>query len=78
MAIMKDSYPLKRIVSPTITSTNSGSEPGVFSRDEAELARFGKKQQLRVCDSFFMNSHPEIVLLTVFSSDALAWSVLSG
>ena len=43
-------YPMKRIYSTVAVATGSPephSENG-YTRDEAEIARFGKKQQLRV------------------------------
>lgn len=61
MANTEDGYPMKRIVATTVVSTDSAGKPhnpGKFTRDEAELARFGKKQQLRVCDHFSLGSSP--------------------
>lgn len=48
MAFMGDEYPMKRISSTTSEILSKPGSRAGFTRDEAELARFGKKQQLKV------------------------------
>ena len=60
---MGDEYPMKRISS---TASEIPSKPGSragFTRDEAELARFGKKQQLKVSLLSFHRPYRLIMIL---------------
>jgi hypothetical protein len=57
MQTFDDVYPMKRIPPVTATPLQEDREPvseHKYARDEIELARFGKKQQLKVCWIFFL------------------------
>ena len=78
MAFVGEGYPLKRISStptPDEILSKNGSR-GDFTRDEAELARFGKKQQLKVPYSLSLFPNKVrllVVVLMVYFSVALVW-----
>ena len=66
--------PMKRIYSTTALSSRS-PEPhseNAYTRDEAEIARFGKKQQLRVCPT--TDAHSSVLLYRLTNiSTATVW-----